>query len=60
MSFDLSVLVTGANGFVGKSLCLALFEDGHALRAAVRGANRQVENCEAVSGLYSIDLSFLA
>ncbi len=41
-----AVLVTGANGFVGKPLCLALFEQGQALRAAVRSENVQVENCE--------------
>ena len=56
MSMDLSVLVTGANGFVGKPLCLALLEQGQAVRTGVRGVNRQVENCEAVSGLYSINL----
>ena len=49
MSLDLSVLVTGANGFVGKPLCEALFEQGQAVRAAVRGANRQVEHCETVA-----------
>jgi nucleoside-diphosphate-sugar epimerase len=43
------VLVTGANGFVGKPLCLALLEQGQTLRAAVRGANRPVENCETVA-----------
>ena len=43
------VLVTGANGFVGKPLCLALLEQGQAVRAAVRGANRQVEHCETVA-----------
>lgn len=56
MSLDLSILVTGANDFVGKLLCLALFEQGQAVRAAVHAVNRQVENFEAVSGLYSINL----
>jgi uncharacterized protein YbjT (DUF2867 family) len=36
MSLDLSVLVTRANGFVGKPLCLALLEQGQTVRAAVR------------------------
>ena len=44
-----TILVTGANGFVGKPLCRALLEQGQAVRAAVRGANRQVENCETVA-----------
>ena len=44
-----TVLVTGANGFVGKPLCLALLEQGQVVRAAVRGENRQVENCETVA-----------
>ncbi len=44
-----TVLVTGANGFVGKPLCLALLEQGQAVRKAVRGANRQVENCGTVA-----------
>ena len=44
-----TVLVTGANGFVGKPLCLALLAQGQAVRAAVRGANRQVENCGTVA-----------
>lgn len=32
----MQVLVTGANGFVGRSLCLALPDDGHKVLAAVR------------------------
>ena len=44
-----TVLVTGANGFVGKPLCLALLEQGQAVRTAVRGVNRQVGNCETVT-----------
>ncbi|PTN33320.1 SDR family oxidoreductase [Desulfonatronum sp. SC1] len=30
------ILVTGANGFVGRALCSALRDQGHAVRAAVR------------------------
>lgn len=33
------ILVTGANGFVGRALCAALERSGHAVRAAVRGAS---------------------
>lgn len=35
-----TVLVTGANGFVGRSLCFELENSGHRVRAAVRDAKR--------------------
>lgn len=35
----MEVLVTGANGFVGTSLCRTLLEKGHKVRGAVRRAN---------------------
>ncbi|MGR9014820.1 MAG: UDP-glucose 4-epimerase family protein [Gammaproteobacteria bacterium] len=44
-----TVLVSGANGFVGKSLCAELFRQGHSVRAAVRSEAGQVENVETVS-----------
>jgi nucleoside-diphosphate-sugar epimerase len=45
------VLVTGANGFVGRVLCGELHVRGFAIRAAVRSVNLQVENAEiAVAG----------
>lgn len=50
-NFSLSsnkVLVTGANGFVGKALCAELLRQGQSVRAAVRTANLQVENIETV------------
>jgi nucleoside-diphosphate-sugar epimerase len=44
MNLSLNVLVTGANGFVGKPLCAALFQREQVVCAAVRCANVQVEN----------------
>ena len=44
-----SILITGANGFVGKALCAELFRQGQAVRAAVRSATRPVENIETVA-----------
>jgi len=44
-----SMLITGANGFVGKSLCVELLRQGQTVRAAVRSASLQVENIETVS-----------
>lgn len=34
-----SILITGANGFVGQHLCRNLLDDGHAVRAMVHGDN---------------------
>ena len=34
------VFVTGASGFIGKSLCNALAEQGYSVRKAIRGSNR--------------------
>ncbi|WP_340121608.1 SDR family oxidoreductase [Methylobacter svalbardensis] len=42
------VLVSGANGFVGKALCAELFRRGQDVRAAVRSATGQSENIETV------------
>lgn len=48
------ILVTGANGFVGKPLCAELLRQNQTVRAAVRSANTLLENVElAVVG--SID-----
>lgn len=44
-----AMLVSGANGFVGKPLCAELHRQGQSVRAAVRSATRQVENLETVS-----------
>ena len=42
----LSLLVTGANGFVGRSLCAELFQQGYAVRATVRSANVRIDDYE--------------
>ena len=39
-------LVTGAHGFVGRPLCMALFEQGHQVRAAVRSADPGMDEFE--------------
>ena len=50
-----TVLVTGANGFVGHSLCVRLLQVGHAVCAAVRpSANFDVPGCQS-SRIPSID-----
>lgn len=40
------LLITGANGFVGKLLCAELLRQGQSVRAAVRSASSPVENIE--------------
>ncbi|HPV44379.1 MAG TPA: SDR family oxidoreductase [Methylotenera sp.] len=45
---SVSVLVTGASGFVGKSLCAKLQSPGHAVFAAVRSKNPRVEDFEKI------------
>lgn len=43
------ILVTGANGFVGKPLCAELLRRGHSVRAAVRAAGAPADNIEQVA-----------
>ena len=65
-----SVLVTGANGFVGRALCATLVDHGHVVRGAVRRndgvvssriarvtvgeINKETDWSEALSGVESI------
>src|SRR5574340_1149688 len=39
-------LVTGANGFVGRSLCAELLRQGQTVRAAVRSASPHIDDIE--------------
>jgi len=43
------VLVTGANGFVGRALCAELLRRGQAICAAVRSGNSTLENVEVAT-----------
>jgi nucleoside-diphosphate-sugar epimerase len=43
------LLVSGADGFVGRQLCAELFRQGQSVRAAVRSTTSHVENTETVS-----------
>lgn len=47
----MKLLVTGANGFVGRALCAELIARGHAARAAVRSGNFPIENAVAVGSI---------
>ncbi len=41
-----SVLITGASGFVGKSLCVQMLRQGYSIRAAIRSTALPIENVE--------------
>lgn len=43
---DMRFLVTGGNGFVGRSLCAELLRRGYAIRAAVRSGNARIDHAE--------------
>lgn len=45
----MTILVTGANGFVGSALCARLLRDGTSVRAALRSLNSQPDGTEAVA-----------
>jgi nucleoside-diphosphate-sugar epimerase len=45
----MKILVTGANGFVGRSLCTAVFSQGKAVRAVMRVASAQADDFEQVA-----------
>ena len=45
----MTVLVTGANGFVGSALCARLPKEGTSVRAALRSLNLQPDGTEAVA-----------
>ena len=49
------ILVTGANGFVGRNLCLALHQQQHAVVAVVRTLDSSIDDLAQVVTMASID-----
>jgi len=47
----MNFLITGADGFVGKKLSLALSLQGHAVRSAVRSSDSSLENATVVGSI---------
>lgn len=47
----MKLLVTGANGFVGRALCAELIARGHVVRAAMRHVDAQIENAVEVGSI---------
>jgi nucleoside-diphosphate-sugar epimerase len=45
-TLPMTILITGANGFVGRHLSAVLHEAGHKVICAVRDANKAVSNCD--------------
>lgn len=45
----LSILVTGANGFVGRALCAELSSHGFSVCAAIRSLNSVIKNCNVIT-----------
>lgn len=43
----MKILITGANGFIGKALCAELLRQGYSVRAALRSAESSVDTIEA-------------
>jgi UDP-N-acetyl-alpha-D-quinovosamine dehydrogenase len=53
----INVLITGANGFVGRALCDKLITDGYQVRGAVRGASQMTALPSGVEGVMVGDIS---
>ena len=53
----MNILVTGANGFIGKALCKRLLADGYQVRGAVRGAAQMTALPSGVEGVMVGDIS---
>ena len=46
----MNILITGANGFIGQTLCKSLMADGYQVRGAFRGAAQMMALPSSVEG----------
>ena len=63
----MNILVTGANGFIGKQLCAQLLEQGHQVNACIRKeistkewvslCNETIQNAEVIFSSLKFKLS---
>ena len=53
----MNVLITGANGFVGRTLCDKLIADGYQVRGAVRGTTQMTTLPSGIEGVQVGDIS---
>ncbi len=52
----MNILITGANGFIGKSLCKRMLADGYQVRGAVRGTTQMTVLPSGVEGVMVGDI----
>ena len=52
----MNILITGANGFIGRSLCKRMLADGYQLRGAVRSAAQMTALPLGVEGVMVGDI----
>jgi UDP-glucose 4-epimerase len=52
----MNILVTGANGFIGRELCRVALANGDYVRAAVRSVNNELSSSEATDSIVIGDL----
>ena len=52
----MNILITGANGFIGRGLCDKLLSDGYQVRGAVRGATQMTALPSGVEGVQVGDI----
>ena len=52
----MNILITGANGFIGRALCDKLLSDGYQVRGAVKGTTQMTALPSGVEGVQVVDI----
>ena len=52
----MNILITGANGFIGRGLCDKLLSDGYQVRGAVKGTTQMTALPSGVEGVQVVDI----